>query len=376
MARYRINDFSIDWLSPESHYFFDPKHPEKNALKSLAKKFPFRAGHICLFTSGAAKAVFISKTAALFAAKASNLHLQCEGKNKLWLSPLPLFHVGGLAPLCRAFAGEYSFLHWKTPWNAAAFQKALKEKQASYTSLVPLQVYDLIQAKIPPPPALEFALVGGGFLSLDLWKKSKALGWPLLPTYGMTEAFSQIATAERSSLKSPDYPALKLLPHMEARIKEGSAIEIRSRALFTGYYERGHGLWKDPKTKDGWFRTQDQGALKGRNLKIHGRSDEAVKISGRLIYPSSLSAKVSDLAQEAAPYNRFFIRAFPDARKTHSLALITDCWKPDVISFVLKRFNASVPHFQKLRTVYIMERFSKSGLKPLPSAGLKKALSL
>ena len=63
------------------------------------------------------------------------------------------------------------------------------------SSLVPAQVLDLVRAGLRPPPVLRAIVVGGGAISAELYRDARALGWPVLPSYGMTECCSQIATA-------------------------------------------------------------------------------------------------------------------------------------------------------------------------------------
>ena len=222
---YKINNFNIDWLSKESHWLFDESQKTARALAEAARKAPFYPAHIGLLTSGRQKAVLISKEAVLTAAKAAVKHLSCERK-KLWLVPLPSFHIAGLAVSARAFCGGFSFEnhHWEGPF---AFAQELKEKSGSYTSLAPAQVYDLVSAKLRPPPSLEFALTGGGALSADLYQKARALGWPLLPTYGMTEAASQVATALRSSLTAS--PPLSAKTKAAAGAGQGDAAKEKEK---------------------------------------------------------------------------------------------------------------------------------------------------
>ena len=201
---FKINDFNIDWLSKDSHWLFDESRKDAPVLAAAARKAPFYPAHIGLFSSGFQKAILISKEAILTAASGSVKHLHLDGKAKaLWHAPLPFFHIAGLAVSARAFCGGFSFKTIR-PWKGGGpFVQELKENKAAYTSLVPTQIYDLVYAKLAPPPSLEFALAGGDALSLNLFQKARALGWPLLPTYGMTEAASQIAAAKRSSLSSP-----------------------------------------------------------------------------------------------------------------------------------------------------------------------------
>ena len=339
---YKINDFNIDWLSKDSHWLFDESRKDGAALAAAARAAPFYPAHIGLFTSGFQKAILLSKEAVLTAARAAVRHLHCKPK-RLWHAPLPFFHIAGLALSARAFCGAFAFKI--RPWKGAApFVQDLRENKVSYTSLVPTQIYDLVSAKLSPPPSLEFALAGGDALSFDLFQKAKALGWPLLPTYGMTEAASQIATeprlvadritADRSSLstrpfageaefpKSNNRPALTrdgqreaggfspltVLPHIQIRVGKKGCFLLKSPALLTGQFHLESGRFEDPKDSKGWFQTEDRGRLEkasgkacGTNpikLVFEGRADDQLKVSGRLVSLNRLSEKLQRIAQE------------------------------------------------------------------------------
>jgi O-succinylbenzoic acid--CoA ligase len=77
-------------------------------------------------------------------------------------------------------------------------------------SLVPAQVSDIVRDHIRRRCHYAPLWSAGAVRGALQW--ARALGWPLLPSYGMTECCSQVATAK---LESRD---LVLLDHIEARI--------------------------------------------------------------------------------------------------------------------------------------------------------------
>ena len=111
-------------------------------------------------------------------------------------------------------------------------------------------------------------IVGGGSLSGELTREARALGWPVLRTYGLTEAASQVATEALAEARRPeaeDRPLAPILPCWETRVDGESVLSIRGPALFTGYLEGGlESGWRlvDPR-RDGWFRTSDRVELLG-----------------------------------------------------------------------------------------------------------------
>ena len=373
MSRLKINDFSIDWVSKDSHYFFDAGHPEAMRFQALANKMPFYPGHIYLFTSGFQKVALLSKKAFLISADSVNRYLDCQSKRR-WLVPLPLFHVAGLSVLARSFCGGYSFIKGDTKWKPEAFVQTLISEKISYTSLVPTQVYDLVERKLSCPASLEFALVGGGQLKDSIYERARKLGWPLLPTYGMTEVCSQIATADRASLKKKAFPHLKNLSHIELRKTKG-ILEIKSPSLLTGYFYVDSNKFDDPKTFEGWFSTQDRGELK-EGLVLKGRSDEWIKMSGHLVSLEKLSERLGQIVKGISHGKEFHLIALPDERKEHQVVLVTDSYAFDEVLNILNQFNKGLPSHKKATSIYMIEEIPRTALLKVNRAEIKRQLHL
>jgi O-succinylbenzoic acid--CoA ligase len=108
-----------------------------------------------------------------------------------WLCALPLTHVGGLSILLRsAIAGTTVVLHDR--WSTDAVLRDLEE--ATIVSLVPTTLKRLLDAGLRDPPRLRWALLGGAPIPPDLLRRAREAGVPVAPTYGLTEACSQVTT--------------------------------------------------------------------------------------------------------------------------------------------------------------------------------------
>jgi O-succinylbenzoic acid--CoA ligase len=311
---------AIDWLSDDSHVLLNPRMPdaERERLESFVTPLP---GHLWLATSGTTgslKLTALSKRAMLASAAAVNRHLQASADD-VWLCVLPTFHVGGLGIYARAFLSGARVV--TEGWEGVTL-----------ASLVPAQVSDLVRAGTPAPPSLRAVVIGGGALSASLHEQARALGWPLLPSYGMTECCSQVATA------TADAPALQLLDHIEARIEDDGRLALRSEALFTGYATEAGFI--DPKM-DGWFVTEDLAVLEGRTLRVEGRRGDFVKIGGESVDLSRLDRILADLGADAAAV------AFPDERLGHVIALAIASGDDSIV----EAFNARVFPFERARRV-------------------------
>ena len=196
--------------------------------------------------------------------------------------------MGGLGILARAHLSGARVHQWdEAKWEARAFQAFLTETGAALTSLVPTQLHDLVQTGLPCPATLRAAVIGGGALSNELGRAARALGWPALPSYGLSECCSQVATAavDSGAGEWADSPPLLLLPHVSARADADGRIQIQSPALLTGYGlvdADGTARFVDPK-ENGWFLTEDRGSVTGNVLTIAGRLGDFVKIGGESV---------------------------------------------------------------------------------------------
>jgi O-succinylbenzoic acid--CoA ligase len=112
-----------------------------------------------------------------------------------WLCTLPLSHVGGLSILLRsAIYGTTAIVHQR--FETGRVLEALQDPQGpTVVSLVPTTLTRLLDAGLTNPPALRWALLGGAPLPPALLQRAADAGVPVAPTYGLTEACSQVATA-------------------------------------------------------------------------------------------------------------------------------------------------------------------------------------
>jgi O-succinylbenzoic acid--CoA ligase len=340
----------IDWESDESHVLLNPRMPEeeRRRLQSYGIDLP---GHLWLATSGttgALKLTALSKRAMLASAAAVNRHLQSTATD-VWSCVLPPFHVGGLGIYARAFLSGARVVADR--WDPRQFAAS---NEMTLGSLVPAQVSDLVEAELRAPAQLRAIVVGGGALRDDLYNAACHLGWPLLPSYGMTETSSQLATATVSS------PDLVLLEHVEARTEEDGRLAFRGPSLLTGYgTERG---FVDPKS-EGWFVTEDLGTVEHGVLRMRGRRGDFVKVGGESV---DLNRLDSILAAIAGPHAA--VIAVPDARLGHVIHIVVDAEVEG--RAVLAAYDERVLPFERARRLHCVATIPRSPLGKL----LRKAL--
>jgi O-succinylbenzoic acid--CoA ligase len=266
----------IDWRGDETHLLLNPRMPaeEKGRLETAAARAGVRA-HVLIASSGSTgepRLVALSKPAILASAEAVNRHLDATGKD-VWCCVLPIFHVGGLGIHARAFVSGAPVV--SAAWDASAFHLLCDAERVTLTALVPAQVIDLVRAGLRAPGSMRAIVVGGGALPMETYRAARSLGWPVLPSYGMTECCSQVATATATS------PELVVLDHLDVRTEQDARLEIRGASLLSGYVDPDGGI-VDP-TRNGWFLSSDRGEIEGRILRVLGRLDDVVKIGGELV---------------------------------------------------------------------------------------------
>src|SRR5436190_175315 len=251
-------------------------------------------------------------------------------------------------------------------WNPQSFIELCDSERVTLASLVPAQIRDLLGLRVPA--SLRGIVVGGGALAPELYEA--AADWPLLPSYGMTETASQVATAR---LGSPD---LLLLDHVEART-EDSRIALRGESLLTGYMEEsgrparppgagGTPALQDPK-HDGWFVTPDIGSIEGRVLRVAGRAGDFVKIGGESVDLSRLDRILAAIEPNAA------IVAVRDERLGFVIHLAIASGDSDR---VVAAFNERVLPFDRIRAVHQVDAIPRTSLGKLRRTELARALGI
>jgi o-succinylbenzoate---CoA ligase len=345
----------IHWDGDQSFILHNPSIQLGSHEKSLSDLLP---DHIWLTTSGttaARKWVGLSKTAVLTSAAAVNRHLGAQASDR-WLNYLPVFHVGGLGIFARAHLSGAAVVDLsERRWSVADFLTALEG--VTLTSLVATQVYDLVNAKAHAPSTLRAVIVGGGALSDELYEQAKGLGWRLLPSYGLTECASQVATAKLTG----DSPALELLDHVECRLDSTGRLSMRSQALFSGYAAWVERNWviQDPKF-DGWFTTEDRAELHMRFLKPLGRVDDQVKISGELVDIAKLQLTLDALKFEMNLRGEAMIVICPDERRGNQLDLVVSHIEFHKAKNLQYQFNQRVLGYERATCLYILKQIPRT----------------
>jgi O-succinylbenzoic acid--CoA ligase len=111
-----------------------------------------------------------------------------------WLCTLPLSHVGGLSILLRSAIAQTTALVHERFETDRVLAELRRRDGPTMVSLVPTTLARLLDAGLARPPALRWALLGGAPLPPALLERAAEAGVPVAPTYGLTEACSQVTT--------------------------------------------------------------------------------------------------------------------------------------------------------------------------------------
>lgn len=330
-------------------------------------------GHVLFQTSGSSgrpKWVALAKRALLESAHAVNAHLGVDARS-CWGLALPAHHVGGFGVAARAMAAGCRMEVLSDRWNPASFAAWVAGHRVTHASLVPTQVHDLVRDGLRAPDVLRAVVVGGGRLDESSGRAARALGWPVLASYGLTEAGSQVATQSPGALDQDYTPApLPVLPIWSAWTDDEDRLHIAGPALFSGMLvPDDHGWRYEPRLGDG-FRTADRAVCDGAWLTPLGRADLRVKVLGELVDPEAvereLTASFSRCGGGAEAVDAFAVAAVPDARAGHRLAVFCEnCLPRPLVDAALADYHARMPGHLRVTGPRWLETLPRSPLGKL-----------
>jgi O-succinylbenzoic acid--CoA ligase len=338
------------WLDPQPIAMGD------SALTTWCVEVPALAGHILFRTSGSTgqqKWIALSKDALLLSAATVNRHLGVE-VDSCWGLSLPIHHVGGFGVAARSYEAACRMARFDRKWDPATFADWIASEGVTHLSLVPTQVHDLVARGDRSPASLKAIVVGGGRLEQALGQAARDLGWPVLASYGMTEAGSQIATQSLEALRQTYSPEpLPLLDPWNVKTDGDQRLFIKGPLLFTGTVTFLDGDWMWSPRESEWLATGDRAWIAERELTPLGRMDTLVKVLGELVSPDEIERELIELSRGQLSPGTFAIVAVPDLRAGHRLVPVMAV-KENLFGFqlIVDCYNAEAPGFRRLATPF------------------------
>ncbi|MFA7269748.1 MAG: fatty acid--CoA ligase family protein [Sterolibacterium sp.] len=245
-------------------------------------------------SSGAPKGVRLPWRAI---AAASRLSMQALGlaAGDAWLACMPLYHIGGAMILYRCLrAGATAVVH--EGFDVDVVGRDLAARRITHLSLVPPMLARLLDAGIRPPSSLRCALVGGAALTQPLFRRALAAGWPVCPTYGMTETCALATVNLRPGADWEEGDVGCPLPGVRIAPAANGVLQIATPARMAGY------LGETGQAAD-WIVTCDIGCVDTQytqhtqhtqhRVRIVGRADDMLVSAGVNVHPLEVESRLA-----------------------------------------------------------------------------------
>jgi len=290
---------------------------------------PFTSG-----TTGTPKGVRLTLRNVLASAVASVFRLGLS-RDETWHVALPLHHVGGLTPVVRMpLYGMTVVL--RSAFDAEAVAADFERYDVTATSLVPTTLSRLLDATTGDlGPSLRTVLLGGAPATGTLLDRCVERSVPVFPTYGMTEAASQIATATPAEAAANPGTVGRPLFWTDLSVRDDDGDELPPG-------ETGELVVSGPTVSPGYLdadataaafgevglRTGDVGYRNADGLLwIVGRTDDLIITGGENVAPATVVGALRD---------------YPDVADAAVVGLPDEEWGERVAALVVPREGADL----------------------------------
>lgn len=270
-------------------------------------------------TTGRPKGAMLTFDNHFYSALASAYRLGVQ-PDDLWLSCLPLYHVGGLAVIWRScLYGTAVSLHQR--FVLEEVNRDLDANPITLISVVPTMLQRLVDSRNGWPATLRLILLGGAAATPELVaaanKLPRARPLPKQPlplddppaaidppplvatTYGLTEAASQVATMLPRDVAAKPGSVGKPLLFTRVRViddhgrdlppNQVGEIIVSGPSVMAGYFQRPDATAET--VRDGELFTGDMGYLDdGGDLWLVDRRSDIIVSGGENVYPAEVEA--------------------------------------------------------------------------------------
>ena len=265
---------------------------------------------LILYTSGTTsnpKGCLISHEAIVRTGQAMARRYEMTEADVFW-SPLPMYHIGAMFPLCAAYSVGSTYLSMQHFEAGAAMEMIERDRATIAYPTFGTFIADMIYHDDFERRDLSSIRIMNSNMAMQPASFAKSIqdkipGIIQVGTYGMTETSGAVST----SFPSDSYEARtrrlgKPFDGLDVEIRrpDGSGcardeigeICVRGFSIFSAYY-------KDEKKtgeaiRDGWFHTGDLGSMDADGtLMFHGRLKDMLKVGGENVAAQEIESLVS-----------------------------------------------------------------------------------
>jgi oxalate---CoA ligase len=238
-------------------------------------------------TTGTPKVMALGVEQLLATASLIVRHHRFEANDR-GFNPLPLWHVNAevVGLLSTLVAGSSLVLDER--FHRTGFWVLVNDFKVTWINAVPAIISRLatLHDGEVPSRAIRFVRSASAPLAPALFERFEAdVGVPIIQSYGMTEAASQICVSPIDGRRKAG--SVGMAAGVDVRVRADASeigpIEIKGPTVITHYESPGYDARFDA---EGWLRTGDLGYFDEDNyLFIVGRDDDVINRGGEKIYP-------------------------------------------------------------------------------------------
>jgi o-succinylbenzoate---CoA ligase len=249
-------------------------------------------------TTGLPKGVRLTYKNHFASAIATEAHLKINPNCDRWLNCLPLFHIGGLSIVWRSVI-------WGIPmillpkFDVSKVCAAIAIQKITFISLVPTMLVRILASSdflntLSAWQNLRGILLGGASATEELITQCLELQLPIMLTYGLTEAASQVSTLLTKDILAKTGSSGQALNCNQVRIVcfDRDQVEVEVGAIGQILIKGDNvmkGYLNQPNLEENYLNTGDIGYLDKNNyLYVLNRRTDLIISGGENIYPSEI----------------------------------------------------------------------------------------
>lgn len=336
-------------------------------------------------TTGRPKGAVLTQAALMWNAF-NSIHAHDLSASDHVLSPLPMFHVGGLnnQTLPALLAGAAVTLHRR--FEPALWLADVAARRPTLSILVPATLQAVItHADWAGTDLSSLRLLNTGSMVVPepLIRAFHARGVPVGQIYGSTETAPIATVLRREDAMTHVGSAGKPAMHCEAKVTCDERGSEAAAGVVGEVWVRGpnlmRGYWNDPEATrnafhEGWFRTGDLARRDAEGfLWIAGRSKDVIISGGENIHPAELEnilAECADIAEHA-------VVGIEDEKwgEAACACIVARTGAELDEARVLALFRDRIARFKHPRRIVFMQSLPRNALGKVQKAELRKRLA-